>query len=65
MDEDGSEADLARRIIDSDRPSAPAEKRLRLQWNVPLGVPPYIPFWFSMVFLGLVVLVVLDAVFAR
>jgi hypothetical protein len=53
--DDGTEpevADLARRIENADRPSAPIEKRLRFQWNVPTGITPYIPFWFAMACLG-------------
>ena len=50
-------SDLAHRIEDADRPSAPIEKRLRLQWNVPYGTTPHIPLWFALGFLALIVFI--------
>lgn len=58
---DRSVADLVREIEDSDRESKPPDKRLRLQWNVPLGVTPHIPLWFAGLFAVLVVIVLLSA----
>jgi hypothetical protein len=55
-------ADLARRIEDADRPSAPIEKRLRLQWNVPYGTTPYIPLWFALAFLAFIVALVVAGI---
>jgi hypothetical protein len=52
-------ADLAARISASDKPSRPQPTNLRFQWNVPRGVQPYIPLWFALVVIGLVVLAVL------
>lgn len=60
MDEDP--AALGRRISDADRPSAPAERRLRFQWNVPLGVTPFVPLWMSVAFLVAASVVVVAAV---
>jgi len=53
-------ADLAREIMDADRLSEPVEKKLRLQWNVPFGVPPYVPLWFAGVFALLALIVLVD-----
>ena len=50
-------AELAARIAAADKPSKPQPKELRLQWNVPRGVQPYIPLWFSLLFVGVIVLV--------
>jgi len=58
VDDEDAPAELADRIIGADRPSTTAEKRLRLQWNVPSGVTPYIPLWFVGVFVLLVIYVV-------
>jgi hypothetical protein len=57
---DDSPAELAKKIMDADRESAPIDKKLRFQWNVPLGVTPHVPFWFSVLFLVLAVLVLID-----
>ena len=59
--QDRSIADLSREIEDSDRESKPPDKRLRLQWNVPLGLAPHIPLWFVGLFAVVVIIVVLDA----
>ena len=48
-------ADLAHGIEAADRPSAPVERRLRMPWNVPFGTTPYIPLWFALAFVGLIV----------
>lgn len=61
MEDEPAPAELAGRIIEADRSSGPVEKRLRFQWNVPFGVTPYIPLWFTGVFVLLVVIVILDA----
>lgn len=58
-------AELAARIADADRPSKPQPERLRFQWNVPRGVKPHIPFWFSMLFLALLVFVVVNGLMNR
>ena len=52
-------AELADRIVAADQPSTPQPKQLRLQWNVPRGVQPYIPLWFALLVIGMLVLPVL------
>ena len=58
-------ADLAARIAEGDRPSTPQPERLRLQWNVPRGVQPHIPLWFSLLVLGLFAVMVLNGMLNR
>lgn len=66
QDRDGpSPAELAARIVAADKPSKKQPQRLRLQWNVPRGVQPYIPLWFSLLFLGLIAVLVVDGVLKR
>jgi len=55
-------AELSRRISDADAPSRTAPERLRLQWNVPEGVTPYVPLWLTLLFLGLIVVAIVAAV---
>jgi hypothetical protein len=61
MEEEASAAELADRVMRADRPSTPPEKRLRLQWNVPQGVTPYVPLWLAGVFAFLVLFRIVDA----
>ena len=55
-------AELASRIGADDRPTRKQPERLRFQWNVPAGVKPHIPLWFSLVVLGLLGFMVLNAI---
>ena len=61
MDEPHSPAELAKQIMGADPVSAPIEKKLRFQWNVPEGVTPHVPLWLTAVFVLLVLLAILDA----
>src|SRR3954454_17080630 len=56
--EEPTPADWAREIEDADRPSKPQEQRLRLQWNVPRGVQPYVPLSLALLMLGILALLV-------
>ena len=58
-------ADLAARIGDADRPSRPQPEHLRFQWNVPRGVKPHIPLWFSLLFLGLFLFMIVNSLLNR
>jgi hypothetical protein len=59
QEETPSPAELAARISSGDKPSKPYPKQLRFQWNVPRGVQPYIPLWFTLLVVGLFLLAVL------
>ncbi|MFN2521922.1 MAG: hypothetical protein ABR614_01210 [Mycobacteriales bacterium] len=54
-----SAAELAESIARADRPSPPQPKEFRFIWNVPPGVQPYVPLWFSLLVIGLLVFAVL------
>jgi hypothetical protein len=58
-------AELAARIEAADGPSKPQPQRLRLQWNVPRGVQPYIPLWLALTFIGLMAVVILTGLLAH
>jgi hypothetical protein len=64
-DERPTPAELAGRIETADRPSHSQPERLRFQWNVPRGVRPHVPFWLSMLFLALLVVMIIDGWLAR
>ena len=58
-------AELAGSITGADRPSQPYPERLRAQWNVPRGVKPHIPLWFTLVFLGLFAFMIASSLLNR
>ena len=64
-DDESTIADLAHRIEAAYRPSAPIDKRLRLQWNVSFGTTPYIPLWFALAFVVLIAFGVVADIVAR
>lgn len=58
-DEPDTAAELATRIAGADKPSKPYPKQLRLQWNVPRGVQPFIPLWLALLVIGIFVVATL------
>jgi hypothetical protein len=64
-DERPTPAELAARIEAADRPSQAQPERLRFQWNVPRGVKPYVPLWLSLLFLGLLLVMIIDGWLVR
>jgi hypothetical protein len=64
-DERPTPAELAARIEAADRPPQAQPERLRFQWNVPRGVKPYVPLWLSLLFLGLLLVMIIDGWLVR
>ena len=58
-------AELAAQIGDADRPSRPQPEHLRFQWNVPMGVKPHIPLWLSLLFAGLLAVLIFSSLLSR
>jgi hypothetical protein len=64
-DERPTASEMAARVSAADRQSGPQPERLRFQWNVPRGVKPHIPCWLSMLFLGVLLVMIIDAFVRR